>query len=128
MRSLNSGRGHTLQTSLSDEQAISCCRRLTESTFAQELVNKWDNYQRRHRAGRRAWPLSEAQLYWVHKFALEGDNPRREPDETAGDMAPIVQLFQNVSQHIRYPKIRLSLPADPAQPNGLRQPLALAWT
>jgi len=127
-RTLNSGRGQTLITTLSDDQAIACCRKLKSAKFAQKLVAQYDNYKRRLAKGWAARPLSEAQLYWVHKYALEGEFPKDHPHLLTGDLAGLVRLFQRGASHVTYPKIHLELPADPNQPNGPRQPLGLAFS
>jgi hypothetical protein len=126
MRELQSGKGQSIQTPLSDEEAIACCRRLN-SKFIKTLVGKYDHYQRQLSSGTRAWPLSEAQWYWLHKYALEGDTPKIDLDQRTGDFAPIIRLFQGVERHSRFPKVNLLLPANPIKAAGLQQALGLAW-
>lgn len=56
MRELKNKKGETLQTTMSDEEALDKLQH-DESTFARSLILKSHQYQ-----------LSDAQLYWVHKL------------------------------------------------------------
>lgn len=59
-RVLVSKKGDKIETPLTDKGALEICRQLLYNSFAQDLYRKSQRY-----------PLSESQLVWVHKIAIE---------------------------------------------------------
>jgi hypothetical protein len=93
--------GKSVTTTLTDEEALTVCGTL-RSSFAQEL----------HEKGTRGrYPLSEAQMVWVHILAAEATQPKAAPApaETLGDVAGIIALFERAKAHLKFPKVRLAL-------------------
>lgn len=110
LRTLSDGKGRTLQTSFSDDDATRICQGLRSDSFAQGLVQDASRYG-----------LSSAQMFWLHKKALEASGqaptPTPAPLQIAQDMAPIQSLFRTAQQHLQHPKIKL---AAGDQPVGLQ--------
>ena len=98
MRTLTTKKGMSIQTDLSDHQAMEGLKAV-DSDFARDLLKKCE--------GR---ALSYDQMAWVHKLVI--DNAR--PAETAdiGDLAPILRLFATAREHLKFPKIRIAIDAD----------------
>lgn len=132
LRVLRNRQGDTIETTLTDQEAVQLCRRLTSNDFCQQLVQKYGASQR---PGAK-WGLSEAQWYWLHKYALEGPCPKPTTPTTQGEFLPIVRMYERVKRVVQNPpKIRLLLPVpgipDSAPhdlPGGGRQPLALSYS
>jgi hypothetical protein len=127
LRVFRNNRGEALESTLTNEEAVQLCRKLNNG-FCKELVKKYDASRRPHST----WDLSEPQWYWLHKYALEGDNPAP-PQATAtpGEFLSIVRMFDGVREYAQFPKVRLLLPVpDGSLPDsgpGARQPLALTY-
>lgn len=92
-------KGQTFESSLTDAEAITVCRGLTRSSFAQDLVRQNDS-----RRGRR---LSGTQWAWVHKLATDQQRPRANAVALASDVQPILDLFQVAQGRLKNPVIHL---------------------
>lgn len=112
-RVLTTKKGRSVETTLSDAEAISLLSKV-ESDFAQDLY-------RRSSKG-----LSHDQMVWVHILVLEAkaklttlasvaQQPTIKISNTHQDVTEILQytkileLFDKAKQHVKYPKIRLSI-------------------
>jgi pyruvate/2-oxoglutarate dehydrogenase complex dihydrolipoamide acyltransferase (E2) component len=79
MATYTSKKGQTVNTNLSFGEALAICERLTNSEFAQKLVNQERAYQDQRRIQgtnypRGFWPLKGDQLFWVYKIAQDQVN------------------------------------------------------
>ena len=103
-RLLVSKKGDSIETPLTDAHALQVCRSLKHNSFAQNLWEKSQQY-----------PLSESQLVWVHKLAIE--HLEETAPELRQSLAPqaltqIVQFISQASAHLKQPTMRL---IDPEQ-------------
>lgn len=101
-RRLISNNGAEVETPLSDEVALNICSTL-ESKFARELCAK---------AKLRA--LSESQLVWVHKLAIESLEKKLEVKIDIGGkvLVEIFRLLDVAGENLKMPAIRLADPAE----------------
>lgn len=95
-RTLTTKKGRSIETNLSDAEAISSLRNL-RGDFAQELAQK--SYS----------GLSADQIVWAHILAIEALGANNKVEKIADDdsVANILRLFLTAKQHLKYPKIRL---------------------
>lgn len=112
MTTLTSDKGVTVNTPLSNEEAIALLPQVG-SKFAAELFDKANKYS-----------LSNNQLVWAHKLVLEkGLVPgiaKAEPvSEQLENFASIKALFDHAKVHLQYPKIKFTI-------NGVTIQLSLA--
>lgn len=86
-------RGQSVESPFSNTEAIDKLRDSTRE-FAQSLYRKYTLYDK----------LSPEQWYWVHKLAVESEvSPA--PAEDAGDLMPIIRLFQAAAAKVDKPQI-----------------------
>lgn len=92
IRTFTTRKGRTVETHLTDDEALAICRNL-ESPFARDLAVK------------AARGLSHDQWAWVHILAVESLTPKQEAAAPA--MVGAVRLLTNAAKHLRFPKVRL---------------------
>lgn len=98
LRTLSTAKGMTVETPLSDQEAIACCRRHA-GTFAQDLARKFKAHGR----------LSDDQWTWAHKLALEAMGQRDAGGFDLGSFQPIADLFATAAAKLQSPKVLLQL-------------------
>jgi hypothetical protein len=96
-RTLTTGKGRSVTTSLTDTEALALCKVHPTSHFAHDLAAKST--------------LSHDQLVWVHILAYEVIQPQPVDGIEVGSLDALVELFQTARQHLKYPKIRLRIGA-----------------
>jgi hypothetical protein len=79
--------------------AIERCRALSANSFAASLVSQWDDRG-----------LSDNQIAWVHRLAVDADAPAAVPAAQVGlpDLSRIVTLFAAAS--VNYPRVTFDIP------------------
>lgn len=98
-RVLISTKGDRIETPLTDAHALQVCRSLQYNPFAQNL---WEKSQR--------YPLSESQLVWVHKMAiehLEETAPELHQSLAPQALTQIVQFISQATVNLKQPTMRL---------------------
>lgn len=98
-RTFTTRKGKRVTSTLSDIEAINLCRNLTKNNFAQDLVNQYDRRKK----------LSSEQLAWTHILANDSKKKEAPKEQIQLDASGILNLFNNVSGKLKYPKIHLSL-------------------
>lgn len=93
-------KGVTFDSPFTDAQALAICDTLT-SNFAKDLVRASKQYRR---------GLTLNQRGWVHKLAMEAQQPKPAPVTVALDPTGILALFNRANQKLKRPKVLLSLP------------------
>lgn len=92
--SRTTAKGRTVETWLTDEEAIAVCMTLP-SSFAHDLVAK--SYGRKG--------LSWDQMTWVHILAIEHLKKQEEPATEAIRFPGILSLFANTQGKLKFPKL-----------------------
>ena len=97
-RTLTTKKGRTVETELSDPQALAVMRELcvAKSEFAKSLSMKAAKYS-----------LTYDQLAWVHILANEALGKGQPKPTVKLNMVGILELFTKAKTHLKWPKIRL---------------------
>jgi len=98
MRTLTTKKGMSIETNLSDHEAMEGLKAVN-SNFARDLLRKCE--------GR---ALSRDQMAWVHKLVIDDARPPETAD--IGDLGGILRLFATAREHLKFPKIRIAIDAD----------------
>jgi len=104
MRVLKTRKGLEVNTHLSDDEAASIVSALRTNKFGLELVNKY----------RHGVSLSEDQLAWVHKIALDATGKSNQVTLNNGpttvNLLPIYKFIKQGHKGGGFPLLRISLP------------------
>lgn len=105
-RTMTTSRGDTITTSMTDREAADLILRTSRSTFGKDLAERLVRGVR----------LSDKQLPWLHKIALESLLPATPAVvATALQLPAIVALMSNAARNLRFPKVRFALEAGTLQ-------------
>jgi hypothetical protein len=96
---------------------------LTDSEAREVCAAGWSVFGRDLASRNR---LSAAQLYWLHKIALETKTPKPKASRTVtvGSLSGLVEFLKKAKEHLKYPRIRLAVP----QVNGTLVTVNLSLT
>lgn len=104
MRKLRTKKGLEVYTDLSDDEAATIASTVRTDRFATDLATKY----------RRGLRLSEDQLTWLHKFALEATGKCDQVTLATGAAINLLTLYQLVKRGHRggggFPLLRVPLP------------------
>ena len=97
LRTLETAKGKSVTTPLTDAQALTICRGLTKP-FAKDLASKADQYG-----------LTHDQIVWTHILAIEGtfEHVKKTVEQTIQDFENIAAFFKRASANLKYPKVLL---------------------
>lgn len=98
MRKFTTSAGDVIESPYTHEEAMEKLGSVSGS-FAQSLRQQ---YSRKGKLSERQWP-------WVHKLAVEADQPRK---ATAADVdlgaGKVIELFDRAAQNLKYPRVTLT--------------------
>ena len=97
LRKFTTRTAKSVETSLSDEEAIKICREMKDNNFAQNLGKQY--LERKS--------LSKEQWAWVHVLAFNANKPAPPKEVIQIIASGIIDLFDAASTKLKYPKIHL---------------------
>lgn len=98
-RTFTTRQGFTFTSTLSDTEAYTICLTLTSNSFAQDLCRQMRKWQ----------TLRGQQQVWLHKLAVEAQNPQTAPQSQSAKLDRISALMQQARASLKRPVVRIRM-------------------